>query len=158
MNAKTVVQQHLRALEAGEWEGAAAYIANDYRFSGVIPFPISLFVKIGKKDALRMHQARKQALPDFKFNETYQEESDTHVKIQVTLSGTHTGVIDYRGILRGIPVVQPTGKVVKLNPEWFVYHVSDGLIYKTIATIPKNAGVSGLVKAVTESAGNPRSG
>jgi hypothetical protein len=55
----------------------------------------------------------------------------------VNLTGTHTGVIDYRGLVRGIPVVQPTGKLVKLNPEWFGYYVRGGLIYRRVGAIPK---------------------
>ena len=51
-----------------------------------------------------------RALPDFHFNETVIQESEPFVKIQVNLTGTHLGVIDYQGILRGIPIVQPTGK------------------------------------------------
>ncbi len=150
MNAKDIVQKHLRAVEAGDWETAIACIADDYSMSGTIPFPINLFVKIKKKDALRMHYPRKKALPDFKFNEKILEESPDHVKLQVNLSGTHTGVIDYTGILRGIPVVQPTGRFIQLPDEYFDFFVRDGLIVKTIGKIPKNAGVNALIRAVTE--------
>ncbi|MBC7869540.1 MAG: hypothetical protein H7Y09_01765 [Chitinophagaceae bacterium] len=149
MNAKDIVQKHLRAVEAGDWQTAISSIADDYSMSGTIPFPINLFVKIKKKDALRMHRPRKIALPDFKFNEKILEESPDHVKLQVNLSGTHTGVIDYTGILRGIPVVQPTGKFIQLPDEYFDYFVRDGLIVKTIGKIPKNAGVGALIRAVT---------
>ncbi len=150
MSAKETVIQHLRAVENGSWETALALIADDYRLEGIIPFPISLFVKVGKAQSLDMHKARKRALPDFKFNENFIEETPEYVKFQINLTGTHTGVIDYRGLVRGIPVVQPTQKAVKLNPEWFTYYVRDGHIYKTIGDIPKNAGVPGLVRAVTE--------
>ncbi len=149
-SAKEIVQQHLRAVEAGDWNTADAAIADNYILSGIVPFPVSLFVKIGKKDALRMHKPRKHALPDFKFNETILEEAEDHVKFQVNLSGTHTGVIDYTGILRGVPVVQPTGKKVSLPSEFFTYYVKDGLIVKTVGLIPKNAGVKALVRAVSE--------
>lgn len=150
MSAKDVLFKHLRAVEAGDWDTALSQISDDYRLAGVIPFPISLFVRIGKAQSLDMHKARKRALPDFRFNEDYLETSDQSVSIQVNLTGTHTGVIDYRGLVRGIPVVQPTGKAVKLNPEWFTYEVRNGLITRTVGKIPKNAGVPGLVRAVTE--------
>ncbi|MDZ4765072.1 MAG: nuclear transport factor 2 family protein [Chloroflexota bacterium] len=149
MSAKEIVVQHLRAVEAGEWDKALALIAPDYQLQGVIPFPISLFIRIGKAQSLDMHKARKRALPDFQFNEQYLEETPQHVKFQVNLTGTQTGVIDYRGLVRGIPVIQPTGKAVKLDPEWFTYYVRDGLIHKTVGNIPKDAGVPGLVRAVT---------
>ncbi len=150
MAAKDIVSQHLRAVEAGDWDKALSFIGDDYRLEGVIPFPVSLFVRIGKAKSLDMHKARKRALPDFKFNEQYMEETAEAVKFQVNLTGTHTGVIDYTGLVRGVPVVPPTGKAVKLNPEWFTYTVRDGKIVKTVGEIPKNAGVPGLVRAVTE--------
>lgn len=150
MQARNVVQAHLRAVEAGDWDTALSFIADDYKMTGIIPFPINLFVKIRKKEALRMHQARKRALPDFKFNETILAERDDMVKVQVNLSGTHTGVIDYTGVLRGVPVLQPTGKSVSLPNEYFTYFVRDGKITHTIGEIPKNAGVQALVRAVTE--------
>jgi predicted ester cyclase len=150
MNAKEIVQKHLRAVEAGNWDEADSYIGEDYTLSGIVPFPVSLFVRITKKDALRMHKPRKRAMPDFRFNETILEESPERVKIQVDLSGTQTGVIDYTGVLRGIPVVQPTGKKVSLLPEFFTYFVRDDKIVKTIGEIPRGAGVQGLVRAVTQ--------
>jgi predicted ester cyclase len=148
MKAYQIVQEHLRAVEAGDWEKADSYIATNYTMSGTIPFPISLFVKITKKDSLRMHKPRKRALPDFKFNEKIIEENDEMVKLQVNISGTHTGVIEYN-ILRGVPVIQPTGKKISLPSEYFTYFVENGQIVKTIGMIPKNAGVQALVKAVS---------
>ncbi|MEO6062013.1 MAG: ester cyclase [Thermoflexales bacterium] len=152
MNAKQTVTAHLRAIEAGDWDKANSYIADDFSMTGTVPFPVSLFVKIGKKDALRMHIPRRKAMPDFRFNETVLEETDDRVKIQVNLSGTHTGVIDYTGVLRGVPVIPPTGKKVNLPAEYFTWFVRDGKIAKVIAEIPKGAGVQGLVRAVKEAA------
>ena len=151
MKAYDVVNQHLRAVEAGDWEKADSFIADDYSMIGTIPFPVSLFIKIGKKESLRMHKPRKTALPDFKFNEKILEETEEMVSFQVNLTGTHTGVIDYTGILRGVPVIRPTGKKVELPDEFFTYFVRAGKIYKTIGRIPKNAGVQALVRAVTGS-------
>lgn len=150
MNARQVVESHLRAVENGDWERALSFIADDYIMTGTIPFPVSLFVKIRKSGALTMHQARRRALPDFRFNETYLEQAPDHVRIQVNLTGTHSGTIDYRGILRGVPVIPPTHKAVKLNPEYFTYYVRGDQIYRTVGNIPKDAGVKGLVKAVSK--------
>ena len=59
-----------------------AYIADNYRMTGTIPFPIRLFVRIHKKDALSMHKPRRQAMPDFKFNEQILEEGEVLEHIQ----------------------------------------------------------------------------
>lgn len=61
-----IVLLHLRAVEAGDWEKANRYLADDYKMKMEgMPF----FVSIKKADALSMHKARKLAFPDFKFNE-----------------------------------------------------------------------------------------
>jgi len=60
-----VVMLHLRAVEAGDWDKANSYLADDYKMKMEgMPF----FVSIKKSDALNMHKARKTAFPDFKFN------------------------------------------------------------------------------------------
>ena len=130
MKASEILYNHLRSIEKGDWESANSYVSESYIATGVIPFPISLFIKLRKKDALTMHKARRNALPDFKFNEEVLESTDTTVKIQVNLTGTQTGTIDYTGVLRGIPVIPPTGKFVKLNPEYFTYHIANDKIEK----------------------------
>ena len=150
MTAKEIVFAHLRACEDGNWDKALSYISDNYSVVGVIPFPINVFVKLEKKDALTMHKKRKIALPDFRFNEVYEIDEPEHVRVRVNLTGTHTGVIDYTGAIRGIPIIMPTNKYVVLNPEWFDYYTHDGLITKVVANIPGNAGVKGLVKAVTD--------
>jgi hypothetical protein len=48
MKAKEIVQQHLRTVEAGNWDNAISYIVNDYTMTGTIPFPINVFVRIRK--------------------------------------------------------------------------------------------------------------
>jgi predicted ester cyclase len=149
-NARTIVQKHLRAVEAGNWTDADGYIGENYRMTGTIPLPISLFVRLGKPQALQMHKPRKTAMPDFRFNEKILEESPNYVKIQVNLSGTQTGVIDYSGVLRDVPVIQPTGKRVNLPNEYFTYYVVDNKIVRTIGDIPKDAGVGALVRAVQQ--------
>ena len=149
-SAKSVVLEHLRAVEAGDWVKADALIGSDYSMTGTVPFPISLFVKIGKAQSLQMHKPRKRAMPDFRFNERVLEESPNRVKLEINLTGTQTGVIDYSGVLNNIPVIQPTGRKLKLAPEFFTYFVRDNRIVATIGEIPKGAGVEGLVNAVTK--------
>lgn len=149
-SAREIVSEHLRLVEAGDWTRADAMITPDFSMTGTIPFPISLIVRIGKAQSMQMHKPRKRAMPDFKFNETVLEESPNRVKLQVNLTGTQTGVIDYTGVLNGIPVIPPTGKKLRLAPEFFTYFVRDDQITRIIGEIPKGAGVQGLVDAVTK--------
>lgn len=149
-SAKEVVLEHLRNVEQGNWQAADAAIADSYSMTGTIPFPVSLFVKIGKAQAMQMHKPRKRAMPDFKFNERILEETPNRIKLEINLTGTQSGVIDYTGVLNGIPVIQPTNKKLKLAAEFFTYFVKDNQIVRTIGEIPKGAGVDGLIKAVQQ--------
>ena len=54
------------AVEVGDLEKVDAYIASQYTLTGTIPFPVSLFVKITKKDALLATPAYCAAYPSFR--------------------------------------------------------------------------------------------
>jgi hypothetical protein len=87
-----LVQAHLRAVEAGDWPTAESQLAPEFtmQMKGM-PF----FVKIRFADALAMHKARKQAFPDFTFNEKIDPVAGNSVRVAVFLKGTHTGYLDY---------------------------------------------------------------
>ena len=89
----------------------------------------------------RIYAQLKRALLDFKFNERVLEETDEVAKFQVNLSGTHTSVIDSTSVLRGMPVVQPTGKQVSLPSRFFTYYVRAGKIVKTIGAMEIPHGI-----------------
>lgn len=137
-----VVQAHLRAVEAGDWEKANSYLADDYsmKMEGM-PF----FVSIKKADALSMHKARKQAFPDFKFNEKIELEQDNQVKVAIYLTGTHTGQLDYPKNV-GVPKNAATGKSINLPSEYFTYSVENDKIVHTYGMIPEGHGPKALMK------------
>jgi predicted ester cyclase len=137
-----VVAAHLRALEAGDWDKANSYLADNYKMKMQgMPF----FVSIPKSDALLMHKARKTAFPDFKFNEKTEWQRDNQVKIAVYLTGTHTGLLDYPKNV-GVPRTEPTGKTINLPSEYFVYSVENNKIVDTYGEIPEGHGPTALKK------------
>lgn len=139
---KEIVQEHLRAAEAGDFDKANSLLADDYtmKMKGM-PF----FISIKKPNALDMHKARKIAFPDFRFNEKIEWEKDNQVKISVYLSGTHTGVLDYPSAV-GVPRTEPTGKKIDLPAEYFVYSVENDKIVRTDGEIPEGHGPAALMK------------
>jgi hypothetical protein len=137
-----VVLSHLRAVEAGDWEKANSYLADNYsmKMEGM-PF----FVSIKKADALSMHKARKLAFPDFKFNEKIEFEKDNQVKVGIYLTGTHTGLLNYPENV-GVPKTEATGKSINLPAEYFTYSVENDKIVHTFGVIPEGHGPKALMK------------
>lgn len=139
---REIVQEHLRAAEAGDFAKADSYLAESYamKMSGT-PF----FVVIRKANALDMHKARKRAFPDFRFNEKIEWEKDNQVKIAVYLTGTHLGVLEYPSAV-GVPRTEPTGRKIDLPAEYFVYSVEGDKIVHTYGEIPEGHGPTALMK------------
>ncbi len=139
---REIVQEHLRAAEAGDFDKANSLLAEDYtmKMKGM-PF----FISIKKPNALDMHKARKIAFPDFRFNEKIEWEKDNQVKIAVYLTGTHLGVLDYPSAV-GVPRTEPTGKKIDLPAEYFVYSVENDKIVRTDGEIPEGHGPVALMK------------
>lgn len=139
---REVVQEHLRAAEAGDFAKAYSYLAENYamKMSGT-PF----FVVIRKSNALDMHKARKRAFPDFRFNEKIEWEKDNQVKIAVYLTGTHTGILEYPSAV-GVPRTEPTGKKIDLPAEYFIYSVEGDKIVHTSGEIPEGHGPKALMQ------------
>ena len=82
---QAIVAEHLRAVEAGEWDKASSMLSEDYtlKMKGM-PF----FISIDRAHAFDVHKARKTAFPDFKFNETMESVGTNGVKITVKLTGS----------------------------------------------------------------------
>lgn len=136
-----LVREHLRAAEQGDWVTAESHIGDDFRMQMKgMPF----WVSIGRPNALDMHQARKRAFPDFKFNEQVVSEEGNAVKIAVYLTGTHTGPLDYP--ISEVPKVGPTGKSINLPAEYFTYYVEKDRIHYIFGEIPEGHGPPALKK------------
>jgi predicted ester cyclase len=137
-NTKTpteLVKAHLRAIEAGDWKTAEGQLdpAFGMQMKGM-PF----FVKIPFANALDMHKARKQAFPDFTFNEKIDAAEGNSVRIAVFLKGTHTGYLDYP--IKEVPKLEATGKAIDLPAEYFTYFVEGDRIRRVFGEIPEGHG------------------
>ena len=136
-----LVQAHLRAVEAGDWKTAEAQLDPGFtmQMKGM-PF----FVKIPFSDALAMHKARKQAFPDFTFNEKVEAVEGNSVRVAVFLKGTHTGFLDYP--IKEVPKLAATGKPIDLPAEYFTYFFENDRITRIYGQIPEGHGPPALKK------------
>jgi hypothetical protein len=136
-----VVVEHLRTLEAGDWEKANAQLSPDFHMQMKgMPF----FVTIPFANALDLHKAREQAFPDFRFNETTEPVGGNAVLVTVFLSGTHTGFLDYP--IAEVPKLEATGKTISLPSEFFTYFVVKDRIEWIYGEIPEGHGPPALKK------------
>ncbi|MEZ4301042.1 MAG: nuclear transport factor 2 family protein [Polyangiaceae bacterium] len=138
---REIVAEHLRAVEAGDWDRAGVLLSDAYtmKMAGM-PF----FVEIDRAHAFDVHKARKTAFPDFKLNETMEDVGTNGVKVTVRWSGTHTGFLDYP--VGDLPKTPATGKHVSLPEEYFVYYVEGDRIVHTYGEIPEGHGPPALKK------------
>ncbi len=136
-----IVREHLRAVEAGDWQKADALLAEGYtmKMQGM-PF----FVSVDRAHAFDVHKARKVAFPDFQLNEVMEDVGKSGVKVTVRWSGTHTGLLDYP--VGDIPKTPATGKSVRLPDEYFTYYVEGDRIVHTYGEIPEGNGPPALKK------------
>ena len=139
--AGQLVDQHLRSIEAGDWETALADLDEGFQLTGLAPFPIP------KAQSMLVHQLRKTAFPDFAFNEVVLADDGEAVELEIRITGTHLGVFDYTAI--GITeVVQPTCKTVDLPPEYFTFTVNGGKIVAAVGLIPEGAGPAAVLEQI----------
>jgi hypothetical protein len=136
-----LVQAHLRAVEAGDWKTAESQLdpAFTMQMKGM-PF----FVKIPFADALAMHKARKQAFPDFTFNEKIEPAVGNAVRVAVFLKGTHTGFLDYP--IKEVPKLAATGRSIDLPAEYFTYFFENDRITAIYGELPEGHGPPALKK------------
>ena len=134
-----LVAAHLRAVEAGDWATAQSQLdpAFTMQMKGM-PF----FAEIPFADALAMHKARKQAFPDFTFNEKIEAVDGNAVRVAVFLKGTHTGFLDYP--IQEVPKLDATGRSIDLPAEYFTYLFENDRITRVYGEIPEGHGPTAL--------------
>jgi len=142
LTPREIVIAHLRAIENADWGKANSYLAEDYKMKMKgMPF----FISIRKDSALNIHKARKTAFPNFKFNEKIEYVNGNQVKLSISLTGTHTGLLDYpRNI--GVPRTEATGKEINLPSEYFIYSIENDKIVDTYGEIPEGHGPKALMQ------------
>ena len=120
MDTKATVQSLMDAIQTGDFEKAKSLFADDFKFSGPVPEPISGEAWIGMSVSL------KNAFPDLDYNFKIESVDGDTAHISAELQGTHKG--DFDLIAMNMGVIPATGKSFKAAHEHGVATLRDGKI------------------------------
>ena len=109
MDTKTTVQSLMDAIQMGDFEKAKTLFADDFKFSGPVPEPISGEAWLGMSASL------KAAFPDLNYRFKIESVDGETAHISGELSGTHKGTFDLTAMHMG--TIPATGKSFKAAHE-----------------------------------------
>ena len=138
-----IVEDYFRALESGQWDNAAAFLADNYRFRSEGD---SWLGRSRKKHIIPAYQAWGKAFPNFRFNEELLERTGNGVRLGVYYTGTH---MDTLSIPRsGLPLLDSTGKYLRFPVEYHTYYVEQDKIVYTRCEVPPGHGETAILEAL----------
>jgi predicted ester cyclase len=136
MNAATIVQMAVRAIEAHDIQALSVLVADDFHF----PLPRGI-AQLHKNDYLGLMSTLVQALPDFSFNVSEVVVQDNKVLLTTRWTGTQLGPLT----LPGLSPFQPTGRRIALPETIDEYTVSDNCIVSLNIQDAPGGGIPGLL-------------
>jgi hypothetical protein len=140
MDTHETAEAFMMALDEGDFETAASYLADDFEFSThTIP-------PLGKNEWLGMSMALKGGFPDLSYNFQIHEVDGNHLQGSAALTGTHTGDLDMTGM--GMGVIPATGTYVETAREYNDGVVENGLIKSIHVLDTPESGVGGLLAQI----------
>jgi predicted ester cyclase len=117
MGVREQAEDLQQAINTGDLDTVATYLADDFQFSGPIPEPV------GAQEWLGLLRVLRGAFPDLQFNFRILSVEGNVVRAANQLTGMHTGELDLS--FMGLGVIPPTGKSFS-NPVEEVEGVWDG--------------------------------
>jgi ketosteroid isomerase-like protein len=127
MHAQQVVEQYLNAVTRGAIEEAAGLLADD------LVYQPDEHVRVPKAVYLQAVQAIHTAMPDVTYRISGWRLDGDRVTVNMGGEGTHTGVFAFPA--PGFPVVQPTGKPIRLAASEWVFTVQDEAITQIVVDV-----------------------
>jgi len=137
MDDPNVALELFDLIEAGDFDGVAALLTDDFVFSGPVPEPIGAQMYIGFQAKL------KEAFPDWSFNVSHGHAHGDTVHVNVDITGTHTGNLDLSPM--GLPVVPATGIAIQLPTEDVYVTVRGDRVAALETAATEGAGVPGIL-------------
>ncbi|MBZ0273161.1 nuclear transport factor 2 family protein [bacterium] len=138
MSHVPIVSELLSALQAGAVARAGALIADDFTFDGGVPCALS------RDEFLKTMRGLAIALPGWTFELGGVDESGDTVSATVAISGTHDGPLD----IPHVPPVMPTGTLVRLPEDRWVFAIRDGRVASIHVQAAFDGGLSGLLEQI----------
>ena len=125
------------AIDSGDMEKAASYLSDDFVLVAQVDKPL------GKDHWKRLQGAMIYAFPDWSYNLTdAQEEEDNSVRLTFQITGTHLHTMDFSEF--GLPLVQPTGKAIKLPVEQTILVFKGDKVFTLRDVDTPGGGVPGI--------------
>lgn len=137
MSKVETVKTFSEALEARDFDKAAAYLTDDFVFAGPVPQPI------GKREFIAVQSAFENAFPDWSFNSHDEVEQGDQVTAAVQITGTHTR--DLVLPMPGMPSIPATGKRVSLPEEHLTFTFKGDKIASLTSDNTPGGGVPGVL-------------
>ncbi|MGB7876331.1 MAG: ester cyclase [Anaerolineales bacterium] len=137
MDTKATVQALMDAIQSGDFEKAKTLFADDFKFSGPVPEPISGEAWIGMSVSL------KNAFPDLDYQFKIESVDGDTANISSELKGTHKGDFDLTAMDMG--VIPATGKSFKAAHEHGKVSVRDGNITAWAMEHTEGAGLMAIL-------------
>jgi len=137
MDTKATVQSLMDAIQMGEFEKAKSLFADDFKFSGPVPEPISGDAWMGMSVSL------KAAFPDLDYQFKVESVDGNTVNVSAELKGTHKNDLDLTAMHMG--VIPATGKSFKAAHEHGKATLRDGKITSWAMEPTEGAGLMAIL-------------
>lgn len=140
MDTQAIAEACLFALEDGDLDTVAGYLADDFQFSSHTGPPL------GKQQWLGMSRALRQAFPDFSYNFQIHHVDGNRLDVSVAFTGTHTGDLDLSRM--GMGVISATGQRISTPRTESEGVVADGLIQSIHSHDSPDSGIPALLAQI----------
>ena len=137
MNTQELAQAFAQAINAGDWDTVASYLADDFQFSGPVPQPV------GAAEWIGLNRTLQAGMPDMCITLRIISIDGDVVHSVDQLTGTHTSDLDLTPL--GIGVIPATGRSVSLPQERGVARIRGGKVVSIELDTPADSGIVGLL-------------
>ena len=134
-----IVEGHFKELEAKNFERARMFLADDFRYSGPGPRPMT------PREYIEMHRALMAGMPDLKYNVRIIGQQSNKIQAAVRITGTHTGDVKL-AFLGEEGTLKATGRSISLAEEKVAAQVKDERIVQLRMDSSPHRGVLGVLR------------
>ena len=143
MKTREIAEAFLAKINQLDLDGAAAYCAKNFTYSGPFPSPITL------QEWRPLARIFHNAFPDWNFNATVEREEGDVAFVTTRITGTQTGMLDLSTL--GFGKVQVTHKKISLPKGTGFVSLDGDKVVNFHLNVPKGGGILGMLAQL-----NPR--
>ena len=140
MSPVDVVRTFITALQAGDMEEAARFMADDFVERGWTPQPLD------GPTFLAMMSALRNGLPDFSYHLSQPRKRGEEVEAFISISGTHTRELALPEF--GLPLVPYSGVAIQLPQVRATFRMKENTISEMLVETVPGGGLNGLLQQI----------